>query len=258
MDEAELHSLYQWVDGISLTRPKRNIARDFSDGVLMAEMCKHFFPKYVDLHNYSSAQSVAQKQYNWHTLDRKVFKRLNFYISKKDIEEVTTCVPGSVEKVLCAFKLKVQQLQAKKLSEDANRDAAHTSTDGSPRSQVADEAMKTAAAAPSARAPRGTTTAPPSHRDYTGEIIQEKDETIQEMRETIDILEIKIKKMEQLLEIKDHKINTLLDKLQQQQAQVGIHQPHQQVLTHETPMQEQGVAWSNLTAPFQYPPGVHY
>lgn len=30
--EDELQELYIWVDGIPLSRPKRNIARDFSDG----------------------------------------------------------------------------------------------------------------------------------------------------------------------------------------------------------------------------------
>jgi hypothetical protein len=67
------------VDAIPLSRPKRNIARDFSDGgtsldyalfphkglgqwymsslchwhaVLVAEVVHHFFPREVQLHNY--------------------------------------------------------------------------------------------------------------------------------------------------------------------------------------------------------------
>lgn len=32
LDEQELESLYAWVDSIPLSRPKRNISRDFSDG----------------------------------------------------------------------------------------------------------------------------------------------------------------------------------------------------------------------------------
>ena len=39
MDDAELQRLYAWVDEIPLSRPKRNIARDFADGVLVAEVC---------------------------------------------------------------------------------------------------------------------------------------------------------------------------------------------------------------------------
>ena len=31
LNEAELHEVYKWVDQIPLSRPKKNIARDFSD-----------------------------------------------------------------------------------------------------------------------------------------------------------------------------------------------------------------------------------
>ena len=32
MDDESLQQLYVWVDSVPLSRPKRNIARDFSDG----------------------------------------------------------------------------------------------------------------------------------------------------------------------------------------------------------------------------------
>ncbi len=51
--EDDLQAIYNWVDEIPLSRPKRNIARDFSDGVLMAEIVKHHQVKLVDMHNYS-------------------------------------------------------------------------------------------------------------------------------------------------------------------------------------------------------------
>lgn len=38
---------YQLVDEIPLSRPKRNIARDFADGVLVAEAVAHFYPRLV-------------------------------------------------------------------------------------------------------------------------------------------------------------------------------------------------------------------
>lgn len=38
LSDDDLQRLYAWVDEISLSRPKRNIARDFSDGVLVAEV----------------------------------------------------------------------------------------------------------------------------------------------------------------------------------------------------------------------------
>jgi hypothetical protein len=55
-----MQTVYNWVDEIPLSRPKRNISRDFADGVLMAEIVYHYFPKYVEIHNYSQANSVAK------------------------------------------------------------------------------------------------------------------------------------------------------------------------------------------------------
>ncbi len=56
--EEEMQEVYNWVDEIPLSRPKKNIARDFSDAVLVAETVHHFIPPIVDLHNYSNAHSV--------------------------------------------------------------------------------------------------------------------------------------------------------------------------------------------------------
>lgn len=72
MDDETLQRVYAWVDEIPLSRPKRSIARDFSDGILAAEVVAFYFPKLVQMHNYSAANSAAQKHYNWNTLNRKV------------------------------------------------------------------------------------------------------------------------------------------------------------------------------------------
>lgn len=42
-DDAELEELYNWVDSIPLTRPKKNIARDFSDGGKKQRTSRFFF-----------------------------------------------------------------------------------------------------------------------------------------------------------------------------------------------------------------------
>ena len=45
-------------------------------------------------------------------------------------------------------------------------------------------------------------------------IIAEKDNTIVQLKETIEILELKIKKLEQLVKLKDAKIQNLSNKMQ--------------------------------------------
>jgi len=100
MDDEELQRLYAWVDEIPLSRPKRNIARDFADGVLAAEVCHHYFPRLVDLHNYPPANSMQQKLYNWETLNSRVLRKLGAALPRADIEAVCQCAPGAVERVL--------------------------------------------------------------------------------------------------------------------------------------------------------------
>jgi hypothetical protein len=46
--EEELQELYVWVDQIQFSRPKRNIARDFSDGVLLVRQ----FAQSLDCSSY--------------------------------------------------------------------------------------------------------------------------------------------------------------------------------------------------------------
>ena len=67
LTDEELNDIYAWVDTIPLSRPKKNIARDFSDGLLMAEIIKHSYPKLVELHNYPAAHNIKQKNTNWAT-----------------------------------------------------------------------------------------------------------------------------------------------------------------------------------------------
>ena len=105
------------MDEIPLSRPKRNIARDFSDGVLLAEIVKHHLPKLVDLHNYSQAHSVSQKSYNWNTLNVKVLKKLGLNLSKKEIEAVVNMEPDAIEKILIALKFHITEFMSSRRSQ---------------------------------------------------------------------------------------------------------------------------------------------
>jgi len=100
MDDEDLQRVYQWVDDIPLSRAKKSIARDFADGVLTAEIVAHYFPKLVEVHNYPSANSFAQKMYNWNTLSEKVFKKMGFTLLQEEKEAISNCAPQAVERLL--------------------------------------------------------------------------------------------------------------------------------------------------------------
>ena len=77
MDDSQLMTVYEWIDSIPLSREKKNMTIDFSDGVLAAEILKHYYPKLVELHNYPSTFNTKQKLSNWNTLCIKVLKKIN-------------------------------------------------------------------------------------------------------------------------------------------------------------------------------------
>lgn len=104
LSEEELQATYAWIDEIPLSRQKKSIARDFSDGVLVAEVVHHFLPKLVELHNYSPASSSPQKMENWRTLNRKVFSKLGLSIPEDLLQGVIASKPGAIEYILHILK----------------------------------------------------------------------------------------------------------------------------------------------------------
>ncbi|XP_039528829.1 sperm flagellar protein 1 isoform X2 [Pimephales promelas] len=127
LDEETLQYLYAWIDKIPLSRTKRNISRDFSDGVMAAEVVKYFFPKLVELHNYTPAHSTQQKLSNWSTLNRKVFSKLNFQIPEDLLKKIVDSTAGYIEPVLCSLKEKIEEKRAAKQL-DSTQDLEYYST----------------------------------------------------------------------------------------------------------------------------------
>jgi len=282
MDDDELQRIYTWVDEVPLSRPKRNIARDFADGVLTAEIVHHYFPRIVEVHNYPSANSYAQKMYNWNTLNQKVFRKMGFQVSKSDLEGVCNCAPGVVERVLRNLHNQIEKIQEvgslpvpKSRGPKQRSPPAVKSAEPVTVAPPAGRREKPAAAphhpeqrggnrgvsnrhlpnekedpyAPPTKVqgrPPAVPSQPQSHyqparmstddlpavapvaayhvpqRDVDTEILVEKEQTIQELRETVDILETKIRKLEQLVKLKDTKISSLQSKLNIAQSS-GMH-----------------------------------
>jgi len=111
LDASSLRELYKWIDTIPLSRPKKNISRDFSDGILMSEVIHHFVPNLVELHNYSPTNSVQQKEYNWNTLNQKCFRRLGFSIDEGDLKMITNSQRGMIERILILTRDKIALYQ---------------------------------------------------------------------------------------------------------------------------------------------------
>lgn len=73
------------------------------------------------MHNYVASTSAATKLANWNTLNsknllmvEKVLKKLNFQVSKNDIEHIITCTPDTIERVLKTTQNKIKNFVDKK------------------------------------------------------------------------------------------------------------------------------------------------
>merc|ERR1712039_123867 len=215
--DEELQRLYNWVDETPLSRPKRNISRDFSDGVLFAEIVNHYFPKLIEMHNYSAANSHAQKLYNWNTLNLKVLKKLGYNIHAQDLEDVIKATPGTVERLLKVLQEKIALAQEGRIQVQQPGRAAPRGYDKAPAERRAPSAGRHQPP-DDLRAQEHTPSAAPSvqkyQRDVDTELLVEKEQTIAELREMVGIMSEKIKKLEQLVRIKDSKIEALNQKMQ--------------------------------------------
>ena len=219
-----------WVDAIPLSRPKRNIGRDFADGVLFAEVVKHYFPKLVELHNYSAAHGVSQKLYNWRTLNQKVLRRLGLKLDAAEMDAIARAEPGYIEALLVRLMKKMEKHKKRAMSRSAGSASGDRDRDSRPAPSDPYRASpepprrgvpepyddRDAARDQQEYAPPPQAGARPLNLDagtVDTELLVEKERTIIQMREIIKVLERKMMKLEKLVELKNEKIQSLQSEL---------------------------------------------
>ncbi|XP_060942750.1 sperm flagellar protein 1 [Limanda limanda] len=249
LSEEELLGLYAWIDGIPLARPKRHITRDFSDGaalqkfflflpssasssaVMAAEIVKYFLPKLVDLHNYIPANSTPQKLSNWSLLNRKVFSKLNFHLPEDTVSKIALSTAGAIEPVLSALREKID----KKLEQDADNILYRTELEyfdsrkhlerlpaeirQTEAAQLrGDEMKKDDRRRPRNGNPQYTAQFDTDMDPRFGIILQEKEQTVIALQETVEILQMKMSRLEHLVHLKDMRIEELTRHLETYKA----------------------------------------
>ena len=210
LDDTALQELYSWIDTIPLTRPKKNISRDFSDGVLAAEVVSHFTPRLVELHNYSPASSSTQKITNWQTLNRKVLVKLGLKLPDGTLRQIVSCQPGAVEIALHNIKLRLEATLSRTRHESHGLGNTYMNHTGEERYYDAERVS-------SIRPPYTFTGSDGLLENYT-ELEKriyaaEKDQNFYEQQETMHLLQMKIRRLEHLVRIRDLRIEHLSTQL---------------------------------------------
>lgn len=221
LNEEQLRAIYAWIDAIPLSRPKKNIARDFSDGVMLAEVVAAYFPALVEIHNYPAANNLKQKIYNHETLNNRVLKKFGYTLSRETIEDIVNAKAGVIEVVLNNLQIKMAKYREKK---QGGSESQSPSSQGGNSSANNNKVIKKSEYNNymddhhSAQAAHGNKLQQYKNKlndiaaSVDEELLLEKEQQIRELQETVEILELKVAKLEQLVRLKDNKIQKLLNK----------------------------------------------
>ncbi|CAB1343335.1 unnamed protein product [Coregonus sp. 'balchen'] len=237
LNEEILQDLYAWIDKIPLSRPKRNITRDFSDGVMAAEVVKYFFPKLVELHNYSPANSIQQKLSNWGTLNRKVFSKLNFHIPEETVKRIVVSTAGAIEPVLCSLRERIDE-KRQQCTEDALlvcnvHDVEYYNTRNQEK-PLTEPPPNDAQMKPGLGKKKEERAHVHQHTDKTSTVLgsqvdptirlvlEEKEQALLALQETVEILQIKVNRLEHLVQLKDMRIEDLTRHLERYKARANV------------------------------------
>ncbi|XP_023026928.1 sperm flagellar protein 1 [Leptinotarsa decemlineata] len=194
--------LYKWIDSHTITRQKRNLNRDFSDALPLAEILKFHYPKIVDLHNYSPKNSFAQKLANWEMINKRVLKKLKINLSSEEREHLAKGTPGAIEKLLSIIKMKVEN----KASGDTDTESSRiyyleSGSNFSSREGIVPIKIK-----------NGTKVI--DRKMVPNQIFDKMEKDLAVKEETISVLRSKVDHLENLVKIKEERIKDLTQQLQ--------------------------------------------
>lgn len=220
LDQSVLEDLYTWIDSLTLSRPKKRIERDFSDGSidlvglsfirsllvqgqLVAEVVHFYFPGFVDLHNYSAANSLQHKKSNWNILNEKVLSNFGLDLPDVIITGLSNGKPGLIEVLLYNLRLKIDELlelkekrssNAATTDESSRRDTSNSfRSDKSSRNNVLNVSTKKL----------------PLSKNYSLMDFEQIKQEYFQQEEQIEILQAKLRRLEHVLQLKDQRIEQL-------------------------------------------------
>ena len=179
------------MDDFELSKQKKNITRDFSDGLLIAEIVSKYYPHIVEPHNYYNTNSKKKKNNNWDLLKKKVFKKLNYKPEKELIKDIIDCKVFAIEFFLYEFKNVLENAEIKK-PVLKKRISSFSDINKIPKTRKKSEI-----------------------RIHKKNNLREDKDRIKELKNGVEMLELKIKKMEEILSIKNEKIKIMEIKLEE-------------------------------------------
>jgi hypothetical protein len=159
----------------------------------VAEIIHHYLPDLVDLHNYTSANSLEHKKSNWATLNKKVLTNFGLDLPDVIIAGLSNGKPGLIEVLLFNLRLKIDEeleLQRKNvqqsLTSSRQTSLSYLTTNNS--TKISSNHFNKNI----------------SRLDY-----EEAKQQYLEQEEEIEVLQAKVRRLEHVLQLKDMRIEEL-------------------------------------------------
>lgn len=93
--------IYEWVDSFKFSGSKKNLTRDFSDGVYLMEMCQTLtYPPIIEKNVINHTLKRSMKLENWKLIMEKFNNRSIFKITEKECIEIIDHKPYAIENLL--------------------------------------------------------------------------------------------------------------------------------------------------------------
>lgn len=99
--DGDFNDIYSWVDTFKFKKPKKNLVRDFSDGVNLVEILASITKQpLIQVHTVSHTFNKKEKMENWKLIQKQMNKKSYVRITDSEISDIVDLKPGVIELVL--------------------------------------------------------------------------------------------------------------------------------------------------------------
>ncbi|XP_031434933.1 sperm flagellar protein 1 [Clupea harengus] len=158
---------------------------------------------------------------------RKVFSKLSFHVPAEVVRKIVMSTAGFIEPVLCTLRERIESKRMDRVSDNMQQveyysishDQAHKENGDvvSESDQTKDMRMRKTKDRPAVRVLLGPDVDPSIRL-----MMEEKEQALLTLRETVEILQIKVNRLEHLIQLKDLRIEDLTKHLERHKTRAQL------------------------------------
>lgn len=105
LDAEELADLYEWLDRVPLSKPRSNVEKDFSDGLLAAEIVRFYYPDLVDFRMLRPVLNLQERTEQWKLLNSEVFDKIGLTVPSHVLTQLSIAKTGIAQAFLFNLRM---------------------------------------------------------------------------------------------------------------------------------------------------------